>query len=262
MSIRARRFIDTVAEGGQRFAVLGLGQFGRALARNLSATGAEVLAADCKMDLVEDIKDEVAYAVQFDATDAAALQAHALDEMDAVIVAIGTNFEACLLTTVELMDLGARRVIARATTATQRRILEGLGVQEILSPEQEMGRHVAKLLTHPDLVNYFDLAGDYDVEEVRVPPGAVGERLADLALGPDYGLNVITIRRPVEPDDEAEPDDEVEPGDEDETSGDDEPNGELRTVGVPHGKTRLEDGDTLVIFGRSDDIGRFLADHE
>jgi trk system potassium uptake protein TrkA len=251
------RFIDTGTGPGDRFAVIGLGQFGRAVARGLAEAGAEVVAVDNRMAHVEAVKDEVAYAVQFDATDVEALRAHALADMDVVVVAIGADFEACLLATVELIDLGAPRVIARATSRTQRRILESIGVSEILSPEQEMGRHVAKLLTRPDLVNYFDLAGDYDVEEVQVPAEAAGERLVDLNLAERYHLNVITVRRPER--DEAADEDK---GDDEASERDGTPaNGELRTIGVPSGTTTLRDGDTLVVFGTSDDIERFLTDY-
>lgn len=237
--IETRRFIDTDSTGGSKFAVIGLGLFGMALARALAEDGAEVVAIDSEMERVEAIKDVVEFAVQCDATDVDALKDHAMDEMDAVIVAIGMNFEATLLASVELLQLGATRVIARASNDTQRRILERVGVAEIISPEQEMGHHIAKLLTRPDLVNYFDLSGEYDVEEIRVPDGLVGEQLADIELSSRYNLNIITIRR---------------------SQGEDEEDAEA--IGIPIGDTTLHDEDTLVVFGRSEDVERFLSDHE
>ena len=123
----------------EKFAVIGLGQFGSAICKKLSEKGAEVIAIDIDEDKVEDIKDRVAYAVQLDSTDLRALQSQNIGEMDAVVVSIGQNFEGMLLTTVKLMELGVKRLIARAQGETQRKILEKLGVTEILSPEEEVG---------------------------------------------------------------------------------------------------------------------------
>ena len=95
----------------QRFAVIGLGQFGSAIATNLSLRGAEVLAIDNSLEKVENIKDEVSYAVALDATDKKALLSQNIQDMDAVVVAIGENFQGLLLCTFLLMELKVKRII-------------------------------------------------------------------------------------------------------------------------------------------------------
>jgi len=122
-----------------RFAVIGMGQFGFRVAKQLTSKGAEVLAIDKDFDLVEMIKDEVTYAVSLDSTDIKALGSQNLQDMDAVLVAIGENIEGLLLTTVLLLELNVKRIVARAMSDQQRIILEKLGVKEILSPEDEVG---------------------------------------------------------------------------------------------------------------------------
>ena len=122
-----------------KFAVIGLGLFGRAIAKTLSERGAEVLAIDINEEKIQRIKDDVAYAVTFDATDIKALRAQNIENVDAVVVSICENFEALLLCTVHLLELKVKRIIARAQGHLQRMILEKLGVQEILSAETEVG---------------------------------------------------------------------------------------------------------------------------
>ena len=144
----------------QRFAVIGLGQFGSAIATNLSLRGAEVLAIDNSLEKVENIKDEVSYAVALDATDKKALLSQNIQDMDAVVVAIGENFQGLLLCTFLLMELKVKRIITRAMGSDQRRILEKMGVTEILSPEDEVGGNVAEMLINPDVVMCIKLQDD------------------------------------------------------------------------------------------------------
>ena len=107
----------------QRFAVIGLGQFGSAIAKNLSNRGAEVLAIDSSLEKVEGIKDEVSHAVALDATDKKALLSQNIQDVDAVVVAIGENFQALLLCTFLLIELKVKRIITRSMGNDQRRIL-------------------------------------------------------------------------------------------------------------------------------------------
>ena len=129
-----------------KFAVIGLGQFGTAIARTLSERGAEVLAIDNSLEKIEAIKDDVAYAVQLDATDKKALLAQNIKDVDAAVVAIGENFEGLMLCSFILIDLKIKRIIARAMGPSQRQILEKMGIKEILSPEDEVGANITETL--------------------------------------------------------------------------------------------------------------------
>ena len=174
----------------QKFAVIGLGIFGTSIARNLASRGAEVLAIDWEIDKVETIKDEVAYAVSLDSTDEKSLLAHNITDMDAVVVAIGENFEGLLMTTVQLLELNVKRVIARAANLQQYRILEKMGVKEILSPEGEVGRTVAEMLLHPNMKTFFSLPDNFEIVEINTPPRIADKSLKEIGLRENYNLNM------------------------------------------------------------------------
>lgn len=178
-----------------RFAVIGLGQFGESIARTLSDSGAEVLAIDIDLDKVEAIKDDVAYAVALDSTDVKALKAQNIQDMDAVVVAIGENFEGLLLTTVLLLELEVERIIARAANAQQRMILEKMGIEEILSPEETVGKTVAEMLLHPNMKSFLPLPDDYEIVEINTPSRVVDQTISEIGLREKYNLNLITVKR-------------------------------------------------------------------
>ena len=223
-----------------KFAVIGLGLFGRAIAKTLSERGAEVLAIDINEEKIQDIRDDVAYAVSFDATDMKVLKAQNIKDVDAVVVAIGENFEALLLCTVHLLEMKVKRIIARAEGPLQRMILEKLGVHEILSPENEVGIAVAEKLIHPSIVSFLQLPDEYEIVEIKTPKGIANRTLEDIGLRNKYKLNLITFKREVEV----------------------EKNGETvkeqHIIGVPRSSTVLYETDTIVVFGRSKDIGKFI----
>jgi trk system potassium uptake protein TrkA len=223
-----------------RFAVIGMGQFGSAIARELSVNGSEVLAIDCGEEKVDLIKDEVSYAVTLDATDAKALQAQGIEEMDAVVITIGKNFEALLLCTYILLELKCKRLIARASGAAQRRILERMGVNEILSPEDEVGSNVAESLINPHLLTFLQLPDEYEIVEVKVPNKVFGRTLEDVGLREKYQVNLVTIMR----------ESDVMKGGIIEK--------EKHIQGIPGPSTIIQDADTMVLFGKVSDIERFL----
>src|SRR5690606_19885455 len=178
-----------------KFVVIGLGIFGNSIARTLAERGAEVLAIDNDEDHVEAIKDEVAYAVTLDSTDMRALEAQNIQDMDAAIVAIGEDFEAVLITTANLQELNIKRVITRASNKQQRRILEKMGVHEILSPEGEVGKTVAERLLQPNIRTFLPLPDNYEIVEINTPRGIANKSLAKISLREKYNLNMITIKR-------------------------------------------------------------------
>lgn len=179
----------------QKFAVIGLGRFGRQLAISLGERGAEVIAIDREMDLVDAVLSEVTHAVQLDSVDEEALRAQGIDKVDVAIVAIGENFESNVLTTALLKQLSVKRVIARASSETQRRILELIGADRVVFPEAESGVRLAQSLLLPDIWRYVPLSGDRVVAELAAPKRFWGKSIAALKIRNRYGINVIAIKR-------------------------------------------------------------------
>ena len=123
-----------------RFAVFGIGRYGKQIALSLASKGAEVFTFDSNQQRTEGLRDDVALAVTLDSTDIRSLQAQNVQDMDAAIVTIGENFEATVLTSMNLIDLGVPRVIVRSNGDHQQRILTSLGIKEILTPESDWRR--------------------------------------------------------------------------------------------------------------------------
>ena len=226
----------------QRFAVIGLGQFGSAIAKNLSNRGAEVLAIDSSLEKVEGIKDEVSHAVALDATDKKALLSQNIQDVDAVVVAIGENFQALLLCTFLLIELKVKRIITRSMGNDQRRILEKMGVTEILSPEDEVGGNVAEMLINPNVVMCMQLPDDFEIVEVKAPSAIIGRSLGDIGLREKYKLNLVTILRKKE----------------DSSKENDNSTKDYHIIGVPDSNTIIQKTDIIIIFGLTKNIERFL----
>ena len=223
-----------------KFGVIGLGQFGIAIARSLAREGAEVMAIDNNPDRVEHVKEDVALAVTLDATDRRVLEAQNIREMDAVVVAIGEDFEALLMTTVQLMELGVERVIARAANDQQRMILRKLGLKEILSPEEEVGRTFAKTLLNPNIKSFLPLPDGYEIVEINTPKKVVDKTVSEIELRKRYNLNLITIKRMFE----------------------ESKDGQLiqneHIIGVPRADTIMFDTDIMILLGKAKDVEKFV----
>lgn len=223
-----------------RFAVIGLGQFGKAIAKQLAKRGAEVLAIDTDPEVVNNISEDVAFAVVMDGSDKKALLSNDIGDFDAVIVSIGEKFEELLMCTVTLMELNVKRIIARATGKNSRVILEKMGVKEILSPEDEVGVIVAERLTNPGLVSYLQLSDEYRVAEIKTPPNIVGRTIEEINPRDKYNVILITIK-------------EV-----DETAAEEGKQLVHRIKGVPVSTTKIEMNDYLIVFGKDKDIQKFI----
>jgi trk system potassium uptake protein TrkA len=179
----------------KKVAVIGVGNFGAHLAVTLAKQGAEVLAIDSSMDRLEDVKDKVTYTVRLDSTEEKALRDQGLTELDAVIVAIGDDFEATLLTIVALQNIGVKRIIARATTKTHERILRHLGIEEVISPAVEAAERLADSLMYRGVIDSLELSSDYSIVEVSAPEAFIGKSLGELQLRETFDVNLITIKR-------------------------------------------------------------------
>jgi trk system potassium uptake protein TrkA len=133
----------------RRLLVIGLGRFGTALAESATDAGCEVVAADLVMAAVETVKSRVAFAVQLDGTDPAALRAVDAARCDAAVIAIGDNFEATVLSVAALREAGVAHVVARSSSARESRILHAVGAAEVVELETAMGRTMGERLAQP-----------------------------------------------------------------------------------------------------------------
>lgn len=227
-----------------KFAVIGVGRYGATIARRLAEKGAQVFAFDPNEEKIENIQHDVAFAVTLDATDIRALRAQNLEEMDAAVVAIGENFEATILTCVHLLDIGVKRVIARASGEHQRLILEKVGVTEILTPENEVAYVVREKLLNPSIVSFLQLPDDHEIAEIRAPKGVVGRTIDDVGFRNKYEMTLITIKREYE----------ITRNGEDYT--------EQHIIGVPKSDMVIKEKDTLVVFGAARSVERFMEINE
>lgn len=223
-----------------KFAVIGVGRYGVAIAKKLSDKGAQVFAFDPDEEKIESIKDDVAFAVSLDATDYKALKSQNIDEMDAAVVAIGENFEATILTCVHLIDLGVKRIIARASGKQQRLILEKIGIKEILTPEEEVANVVREQLINPNIISFLQLPDDHEIAEIKAPKGCIGRTIDSIGFRDKYDITLITIKREYEV---------VRNGSDFK---------ETHVIGVIKNDLVIEEKDTLVIFGTAKSVEKFI----
>ena len=227
--------------------IVGLGVFGRNLALQLAQLGAEVVALDRKEDNLSLIKDEVAAAALIDFEDTTPLARFPIPEMDAVIVAIGDDFEASMAFTMRARELGARRLVCRVLSPMHGRLLRLLKVDRLVVPEEFAARGLAHSLLMRGAQDGTDMGCGFAIVEAAVPPALVGQSITTRAeLFKRYDVRVVTIKRREKPLLggllKADPDAPTN----------------YRTLGLPGLNETFQAEDILVLFGAETGLRAFL----
>jgi trk system potassium uptake protein TrkA len=213
-----------------QYAVIGLGRFGSILARELMQQGHEVLGIDSDETRVNEINDELTYAVASDPTDEVVLKQLGLRNFDCAIVAIGTDIQLSILTAILLKDLGVKTVVVRALSDLHGKVLEKIGVDRIIYPERDMAVRMAHQLTAPNLLDFIELSKDYTIAELSVPKQLSGRTLKNLDTRNKYSCSIIAIHKQSE------------------------------LVIAPTADQVLEENDVIVLIGRIEQIEQFEHD--
>ncbi|MDO5153691.1 MAG: TrkA family potassium uptake protein [Eubacteriales bacterium] len=175
------------------YLVIGLGRFGSALARQLCLLGAEVLAMDIRSDLVQQLANDVTHAVVGDAQDKEVLRSLGVRNFDCAVIAIGDNLGASVLVTMNLQELGVPYIVCKAHDETHRRVLEKLGVNRVVIPEQEHAQRLGRSLHSHNVLDYIELSADYGILEVPAPKSWIGKNLRELNVRAKLGVNIIAV---------------------------------------------------------------------
>lgn len=176
------------------FAIIGAGRFGSSLSITLAEMGHDVLVMDTDETRVQELSDKVTHALQADSTNEQNIKMLGIANFDAVIVAIGTEIQASILTCLMIKELGAKYVVAKALTEQHGKVLERIGVDRVVFPERDMGVRLARQLTNSHVLDCMDLSPEYSVEELLAPDFMAGKSLQELSLRQRYSVNLIAIR--------------------------------------------------------------------
>lgn len=196
MNLSSWNFLRNLRIEKKQFAVIGLGRFGRAVCATLYNAGYEVLAIDQEeKQVISALSDQIAsHALQLDSTEMSALRQSGILDFDTVIVAVGSFLAESITTTLNLKEGGVPNVIAKASSETHVKLLEKVGADLVVFPEQEMGQQLARQLTRPRLLEQFELDAEYSIVEMIVPDEFDGKTIAELELRRRYGLNLLAIK--------------------------------------------------------------------
>ncbi len=176
------------------FCVIGLGKFGQALAETLAKAGAQVMIIDTDSDKVTSLADIVTNAVIGDPTNEAVLRAAGISDYECAIICLTTNINANILLTIMLKEAGVKKVVVRALNEGHRKVLEHIGADMIVFPEQDMGEKLGYMLTKDNVTDFVEFSG-YKIVEITVPGDWIGKNLVDLGLRQRYSVNVIAVSR-------------------------------------------------------------------
>ena len=177
------------------YIVVGMGRFGSEVARQLHQMRCEVIAMDVSDDLIQQISPYVTHAVVGDAQDKELLRALGVKDMDCAIIAIGDDLAASVLVTMNMKELGVPHVICKAHDATYRKVLEKLGADRVIIPEQEQAQRLAKSLSAPNVLDYIELSDEYGIIEMPAPESWLGKDLRQLNVRAKLGVSILAIRR-------------------------------------------------------------------
>ncbi len=179
----------------RQYAVIGMGRFGTSVAMTLVKAGQEVLVVDSDEERIQKVAEFFTHAVVVDTTDEAAFTALGIRNFDMVVVAIGHDVQASVLTTLLLKEMGVRHIVAKAASVLHGKMLDKVGADQVVFPERDMGQRIAHNLMSTNIIDYFELAPDLGIIEVDVSGNLVGKSLLESKLREKYSITVIAVRR-------------------------------------------------------------------
>lgn len=211
----------------KQFAVIGMGRFGSSVAVTLSNLGYEVLAIDSSEQRTQEVANLVTHVVQADSTDEEALRSLGLQDFDVVVVAIGQDIQSSILTTILVKEIGVPRVVVKAQTELQGKVLRKVGADKVIYPERDMGQRVAHHLISSNIIDHIELSDDYSLVEIAASGQMIGRSLRQLDIRAKYGCNVMAIK-----------------------------NGDKMNI-APHAEDLIQLHDVLVVVGKNTDLQHF-----
>lgn len=176
------------------YAVIGLGQFGMSVAETLAESDCDVLAIDAREENIQEIADKVTYAVRADVREPEVLRTLGVQNVDVAVIAVAENMEASIMATMQAKELGVPYVLAKAMNALHGKILEKIGADRVIYPEQSMGLRVARNLMSGGFLDVFELSTEFSMAEFPVPTEWVGKSLQELQLRESHDINIIAIK--------------------------------------------------------------------
>ncbi len=180
------------------FGVIGLGNFGSTVARELTRFGNQVVGVDINKDRASAHAEDLAETMIVDARDDRAVKEAGLGDCDVALVAMGSDLEASILAAINLKLAGVETIWAKARTKTHHRILSRLGVDRIIHPEVQVGQHVAQVLHNPLIRDYISLGNGFYVVNFLIPKSLEGKSLADLSHRKEFNLRCVGVMRGTE----------------------------------------------------------------
>ena len=228
-----------------KIVIIGIGQFGRALALHLADLGFEVTILDERESIVTELKDRVTYALVGDATDIRVLrQLELVGEDTYVIVAVGEQFERNLLITAQLKELGVKNLMTRSVNELHGKLLKLIGVSDLIRVEAVAARQLAARFTNAGVMQLRRMDATHSLVDVRLPEEWIGRKLMEVGLRSEYHLNLLTVRRGTVRDNPTSDDVLSEP--------------EQPVIDTPDANLEFQKGDVLVVFGKHSDLQRFV----
>lgn len=176
------------------FVVIGLGRFGTAVAEELYALGHEVLAIDREEGCAQRVSEIVTHTIIADAKDESVLQSIGVRNFDGVIICM-TDIEDSVMIALMLKDMGAKYIIAKSKSKQHSRMLELIGVDRIVFPEQDMGVRLAQTISSRRALDFIELSPDYAIVELPLPNVWQNKTLAEIGVRKQFGINVLAVRR-------------------------------------------------------------------
>lgn len=204
--------------------IIGLGRFGGTLAKQVAALGHEVVGIDIEETLVQKLASYLTHSIVADFSDEDTIRQLNLQELDVVVIAIGDNLKAKLLSAMVLKELHTPYIVAKASTTMESKLLERVGADLIIFPEMDMAERVAQMLTRENIVDYFQLSQDIGLVEMGIPQFMVGHTLVELDIRKHYNVNIVAVKR------------------------------DKNVIAPPNPNNPLQDDDMLIVIGRNEDI--------
>jgi len=179
----------------KQYLVVGLGRFGKSIARTLYELGNDVLAVDSREDNVQDITPYVTQAVEADATEEENLKALGVNNFDVAIIGIGADIQSSVIVTLLLKEMGMKFVLAKANTDLHAKILYKIGADKVVFPEKDTAVRIAHNLVSNNMLDFIALSLEYRAAEILCIKKWIGKNLEQLNIRSKYGINIIMIKR-------------------------------------------------------------------